>query len=120
MFEHETSISLFGEEIDALVQYEPDPDPDGGGDDILITSVVVRRCTHERGDICYSPDGQPFRVHFPKYAEVEIMPVLLGRHLAELAKQILAEREEDKWDCVMSEPMTIRYNFPTNFPGVRL
>ena len=122
MCEHETTISFFGEEIDALVQYEPDPDPDGGGNDVLITSVVIRRCTHQRGDMLYSPDGQAFPVTFPQFAKIEIMPVLLGRQIADLAKQILAEKTEEDWSLVMNEPKGRGYaaDFPPQFPGIRL
>ena len=122
MHEHETTISLFGEEVDALIEFEPDFDPDGNEDNILITSVEIRRCTHQRGDMLYSPDGQAFPVTFPQYAKVEILPIMLGKQIAELAKQILGEKAEEDWASVMNEPKGRGYaaDFPSQFPGVRL
>ena len=113
MYEHETRLHLLGEDLDVIVQFEPDEE------DILISSVMVRRCVKERGDIDYSTSGN-YPVRFPKYVEVEVFPVLSGSQIAALVEEILAEREAEDWSCVMNEPMTIRFNFPPQFAGVRL
>lgn len=116
MHEYETKIDLiaWGCETDAIVQYEPDEN------DILISSVVIRRCVKERGDLVYCPDGSHYLVRVPEYVEAEIFPVLSGKQIATLAQEIIAARAEADWSCVMNEPMTIRFNFPPQFPGVRL
>ena len=114
MYEHETRIRLLGADLDVIVQFEPDEE------DILISSVVVRRCVKERGDIAYCPDGTSYLVRFPEYVEAEVFPILSGKQIAALAAEILAEREAEDWSCVMNEPMTMRFNFPPQFAGVRL
>jgi len=113
MHEYQTKVDLIGSEIDAIIRFEPDEE------DILISSVMVRRCVKERGDLDCSTSGN-YPVRFPKYVEAEVFPVLSGSQIAALAAEILAEREAEDWSCVMNEPMTMRFNFPPQFAGVRL
>ena len=116
--EYETKLELAGEDYPALVQYELD-----GGDGanaICISNVILRRCVAQRGDVVYHPDGDYHIVNFPEYIYLEIFDWLKGSQLKAIAEEIYADIEEKNWDEVMNEPLTIRYNAPTNFPGVRL
>lgn len=119
IFEHETSLELVGEDYSALIQYEIDPsDEEESANDICISSVVIRKCVAQRGDVVYHPDGDYHKIYFPEFIELEILYFLNGRQLKALAEEIYAEIKERCWDEVMDEPITMRYNAPTNFPGV--
>lgn len=123
MNEYETTLELAGESLPALVHYETDPLDDEGQSaaDICISSVVLRRCVKQRGDIAYLPDGDAYQVTFPEYIELDIIQFLKGCQLKELAEEIYANLEANNWHEVMNEPRQyIPRNFPPNFPGVRL
>lgn len=116
--EHKTKIELAGEEMPALVEYELDgPDVE----DVMITSVRLRRCVAQRGDVVYHPDGDYHFARFPEYIELEIFQWLKGSQLKALAEEIYESLEEKNWDEVMNEPRQyVPRNYPENFPGVRL
>lgn len=114
---HETKLELAGEALPADVQYELDGE---GPEGIRISSVILKRCIHRRGEIVYHPDGDYHEARFPEYVELEIFNLLNGRQLRALAEEINADLVEKNRNDAMNEPNVIKYNFPTNFPGARL
>ena len=118
-YEYETRLEIVGEEMPAIIEYETD---DGNGaDGILITSVVLRRCVAQRGDVVYHPDGDCHLVNFPEYITLDITQFLKGSQIKTLAEEVYESIEEKNWDEVMNEPRQyVPRNFPSNFPGVRL
>lgn len=126
MYSYETTLELAGESLPAIIGYETDPLNDEGQSaaDICISSVILRRCVKQRGDIAYLPDGDAYQVTFPEYIELDIFQLLGGSQLKELAEEIYESLEENNWHDVMNEPRSygprLPRNFPDNFPGVRL
>lgn len=119
MLTHETKIEVLGELRPALVEYELD------GleckDELLITAVILRHCIAERGDLRYMPDGDAYCVRFPIYEEVDIFKILNGKQLEVLADEIYFSLKEKEWDDVMiNDRPVMKWNAPTNYPGVRI
>lgn len=119
MLTHETSIEVLGESRQALVEYELDGLE--SKDELLITAVILRHCIAQRGDLRYMPDGDAYKVHFPLYEEVDIFRVLNGKQLEILAEEIYTSLRQQEWDDVMkNDHPKMRFNAPTNYPGVRI
>lgn len=112
---HETKIDLAGEELPAMIEYEVDgPGPEG----ILISSVLLRRCVKERGDLSFDERGAAYKVTSPEFISTEIFPFLNGQQLKLLAEDISADLEGQNWNETMNEPNYINYDYPPNYAGV--
>ncbi len=120
MIEHETRIEIAGDELPAVIEYEPD---DG---DVLITAVILKRCVKQRGDTAYCPDGSFYKVTFPEFIQLNITQFLRGSQIKALADEIssaivadaadaLIRQEEDRWDAIMMETYD---NAPRHYEGM--
>ncbi len=120
MIEHETRIEIAGEELPAVIEYEPD---DG---DVLITAVILKRCIKQRGDTAYCPDGSFYKVTFPEFIQLNITQFLRGSQIKalvdEISSAIVADaadarirQEEDRWDAIM---MSTYDSAPKHYEGM--
>lgn len=120
MNEYETRIEIAGEELPAVIEYEPD---DG---DVLITAVILKRCVKQRGDTAYCPDGSFYKVTFPEFIQLDITKFLRGSQIKALADEISSaiaadaadariRQEEDRWNAIMMETYD---NAPRHYEGM--
>ena len=105
--EHETRIEIAGVALPAVIEYEPDEDGD-----ILVCSVVIKRCTAKHGDIVYHKDGSYHQAYFPEFITLDMTAFIADSTIQTLADEIRGSlaadvadakirQEEDRWDAIM-------------------